>query len=93
MQSSTIRLDVNIYFLAKSFFFRFPVPTREKRLSPQTGAPRFFNVESITLDCFWRVPDHSQGGARIGSKESKSPISLSFTATPLIDFICTAAIG
>ena len=26
-------------------------------------------------------------GARIGSKESKSPISLSFTATPLIDFI------
>jgi hypothetical protein len=27
------------------------------------------------------------GGARIGSKKSKSPISLSFTETPLGDFI------
>jgi hypothetical protein len=32
-------------------------------------------------------------GARIGSKESKSPISLSFTATPQFDFICTGAFG
>jgi hypothetical protein len=40
-----------------------------------------------------RRPRHSiYGGARIGSKESKSPISLSFTATPLNDSIGIAAV-
>jgi len=37
---------------------------------------------AIWVECF-----SAKRGARIGSKESKSPISLSFTATPLIDFI------
>jgi hypothetical protein len=56
--------------------------------------PRFKRqINNFFIALATRAASFHDGGARIGSKESKSPISLSFTATPLIDFIGIAAIG
>jgi hypothetical protein len=75
-----LKCDVNIFLLAKSLFFRLSVPIWEQRFRRNLGLASFDPV----------IPYY--GGARIGSKESKSPISLSFTATPLNDFIGIAAV-
>src|SRR5262249_13150568 len=78
--SRVARLKVmSIFFLAESFLFVWMVPIWNKR---------FRHDLALVLP----ATSFQYGGARIGSKESKSPISLSFTATPLNDSIGTAAV-